>query len=215
MADGTRLLVRLAAALGCSVVQPDKARLLDTMDDVLEFGDPDAAEEVLLQSYLLLGYPAALNAFMLWRKRSGRPAPEAEDADWSAWEARGVEVCSRVYDGQYEQLRHAVRHLHGDLDRWAVAEGYGKVLGRGGLDLVRRELCTVAMLAPLTAPRQLYAHLRGALNVGAQPEDVEQALDWIRDLLPRGRRTDARKVWQKVQERHGKARGGTGGGHVR
>ncbi|MEJ2184529.1 MAG: carboxymuconolactone decarboxylase family protein [Gemmatimonadota bacterium] len=215
MADDARLLVRLAAALGRSVTRPEKARLLDTMDDVLRDGDPEAAEEVLLQSYLFLGYPAALNAFMLWRKRSGRPAPEPSDADWTAWERRGVKVCSEVYDGQYEQLRRAVGQLHGDLDRWAVAEGYGKVLGRDGLDLVRRELCIVAMLAPLAAPRQLYAHLRGALNVGAAPADVEQALEWIRDLLPRDRHRDAWKVWRKVQERHVKAKGESGGDHVR
>jgi len=201
-AERARPLVRLAAALGRAVVQVDKARLLDVMDDVLREGDADAAEEVLLQSYLFLGYPAALNAFMLWRKRSGRPAPAPEPADWAGWERRGVEVCSKVYDGQYEQLRDAVANLHGDLDRWAVVEGYGKVLGRGGLDLVTRELCIVGMLAPLTTPRQLYAHLRGALNVGATPADVARALDWIRDLLPRDRRKDAWKVWQKVQERH-------------
>ncbi len=206
MAEDTRLLVRLAAALGRSVIRPDRARLLETMDDVLRAGDPDAAEEVLLQSYLFLGYPAALNAFMLWRKRSGRRAPEPADADWSAWEQRGVEVCSRVYDGQYEQLRHTVQQLHGDLDRWAVAEGYGKVLGREGLDLVQRELCTVAMLASLTASRQLYAHLRGALNVGADAADVERVLDWIGDLLTRDRRRDAWKVWAKVQERYVKSR---------
>lgn len=207
MVEGTRVLVRLAAALGRSVVRPDPVRLLNAMDDVLRGGDPDAAEEVLLQSYLFLGYPAALNAFMLWRKRSGRPAPAAAPADWAGWEQRGVEVCSKVYDGQYEQLRDAVGRLHGDLDRWAVTEGYGKVLGRGTLDLVRRELCIVAMLAPLTVPRQLYAHLRGALNVGAEPADVEQVLAWIRELLPRERRKDTWKVWHKVQTRHVTAEG--------
>lgn len=202
MVEGTRALVRLAAALGRSVVRPDPEGLLNAMDDVLRSGDPDAAEEVLLQSYLFLGYPAALNAFMLWRKRSGRPAPAAMPADWAGWERRGVEVCSKVYDGQYEQLRHTVARLHGDLDRWAVVEGYGKVLGRGGLDLLRRELCIVAMLAALTAPRQLYAHLRGALNVGAKPADMEQVLAWVRDLLPRERRKDVWNVWHKVQTRY-------------
>src|SRR5256885_11641407 len=37
-----------------------------------------------------------------------------------------------------------------------------------GLDLKRRELCTVAAVAVLgTAPQQLHSHLRGALNTGA------------------------------------------------
>ncbi|GIS80694.1 MAG: hypothetical protein CM1200mP14_22600 [Gammaproteobacteria bacterium] len=33
--------------------------------------------------------------------------------------------------------------------------------------LVERELCIVALLAVLDVPKQLYSHLRGALNVGA------------------------------------------------
>jgi hypothetical protein len=37
---------------------------------------PEEAEEVLLQSYLFLGFPVALNALGLWRRRTGRPAPE-------------------------------------------------------------------------------------------------------------------------------------------
>ena len=48
-----------------------------------------------------------------------------------------------------------------------LAEGYGKVLGRPGLALEVRELCIVAILAGQDAAPQLYAHLRGALNVGA------------------------------------------------
>ena len=39
-------------------------------------------EEVLLQGYLFLGYPTALNAIALWRQLSGRlPSPPEED-DW-------------------------------------------------------------------------------------------------------------------------------------
>ena len=39
--------------------------------------EPTPVEEALLQSYLFVGYPAALNAFALWRQLSGRPAPAA------------------------------------------------------------------------------------------------------------------------------------------
>ncbi len=55
-------------------------------------------------------------------------------------------------------------------------KGYGKVLGRPGLDLATRELCIVALLAVLRTPRQLYSHLRGALNAGAPPPEMEEVL---------------------------------------
>jgi len=207
MGEDTRMLVRLAAALSRGMVEGERKKpvLLDAMDDAMEHADPEHVEEVLLQSYLFLGFPAALNGFSLWRKRSGRPAPDPVDSDWDGWTRRGETVCGAVYDGQYERLREAVRRLHPDLDRWAVTEGYGKVLGRGALDLVTRELCTVGFLAGLYTPRQLFAHLRGALNVGATPAEVEQTLGWIEEVIGPERIQDARRVWDRVKERHGVA----------
>ncbi len=202
MGEDTRMLVRLAAALSRGVVEgAGKPVLLDAMDDAIEHADPEHVEEVLLQSYLFLGYPAALNALGLWRKRSGRPAPDPAPSDWQRWTRRGEAICATVYDGQYERLRAAMRELHPDLDRWAMMEGYGKVLGRDGLDLVIRELCIVGFLAGLYAPRQLFAHLRGALNVGATPAQVLQTLDWIEEVIGPERTEDARRVWEKVKER--------------
>jgi hypothetical protein len=50
-----------------------------------------------------------------------------------------------------------------------IVEGYGKVLGRPGLDAGDvRELCIVALLAVAGRAAQLYSHLRGALNAGAR-----------------------------------------------
>ena len=203
MGEDTRMLVRLAAALSRGVVEGEgKPVLLDAMDDAIEHADPEHVEEVLLQSYLFLGYPAALNAFGLWRKRSGRPVKQPEEPVWDGWRERGEAVCAAVYDGQYPRLRAAMRELHPDLDRWAIAEGYGKVLGREGLDLVTRELCIVGFLAGLYAPRQLFAHLRGSLNVGATRDEVQRTLDWIEEVIGPERIADARRVWDKVKERH-------------
>ena len=74
-----------------------------------------------------------------------------------------------------------------------IVEGYGKILGRPGLDLVRRELCVIAQVAVLGAPRQLRSHLKGALEAGAPPSEVDAAFAVIRaDLEPR--------VWDRAQE---------------
>ena len=164
--------------------------------------DDRQVEEVLLQSYLFLGFPASLNGMGLWRRLAG-PAPSAPlELDCPKWANRGLEVCRAVYVDQYDTLREAVRALHPDLEQWILVEGYGKVLARPGLALTTRELCIVAILAVLGAQKQLYSHLRGALNVGADASDVEQALDHADPFLDQQGRRDSRRVWRKVQKRH-------------
>ncbi len=84
-----------------------------------------------------------------------------------------------------------------------VVEGYGKVLGRPGLSLMMRELCIVAILAVTGASKQLYAHLRGALNVGATPADVDAALAETEPFLHDEGRTAVAALWRKVQKAAG------------
>jgi len=82
-----------------------------------------------------------------------------------------------------------------------VVEGYGKVLGRPGLDLATRELCIAGLLAVLQAPPQLYSHLRGALNAGASRDDVEEALELACSYLDERESGAAWAVWDRVQAR--------------
>ncbi len=142
--------------------------------------DPTWVEELLLQSILMVGYPRALVAFGIWRSVSGTPAPasdaDAEYARLAEWEARGLETCAAVYGDNYTKLRRNVRDLHPAVDRWMLVEGYGRTLGRPGLDLRRRELCTVTQTAVLCTHRQLHSHLRGALHSGATFAQVESSL---------------------------------------
>ena len=196
--DEARLaLVRVSAALSPG----SSADLRSALRDAAEHADPAAVEEVLLQGYLFAGYPAALNAFRLWREASGRPAPAPVADDPAQWAERGLDVFARVYGAAAERLRENVAALHPDLERWALNEGYGKVLGRPGLDLATRELCVAALLASLDAEPQLYAHLRGALETGASEEEVDDALrEAARGMTPE-RAREARDVWTRVRER--------------
>lgn len=189
-------LVALSAALGARCGDALDAALLRASADA----EPSEVEEALLQSYLFLGYPAALNAFAAWREISGRRAP-APSADAASWEERGSTVCRRVYGGQYEGLRANVRRLHPDMERWMVHEGYGKVLGRPGLSLEVRELCIAALLAALDAPKQLYSHLRGALNAGASAAQVARALELAAEVSEAGARERAAGTWESVRTR--------------
>ncbi len=208
MTGATAALVRLSAALASG----DDDALAQAIEVAAVDASAAEAEEVLLQSYLFLGYPAALRALGAWRERVGgsavRTAPPEERADWRA---RGEQVCERVYGGAYGRLRANVARLHPDLEQWMLEEGYGKVLGRPGLGLRERELCIIALLAGLRTPHQLHSHLRGALNAGATAVEVEQALELAAASLPAERVEAARTLWQTVRGRWEERNGEEGG----
>lgn len=207
--DGSALTAEVRALVDVSAAL--SSRDPTALRGALERADAVAAaariEEVLLQSYLFLGFPAALGAFALWRKVSERDAPDdawRDGDDRARWRERGERVCRTVYGDQYDALRANVRGLHPDLDRWMVEEGYGKVLGRPEPDLPVRELCIAALLAVLDAPVQLYSHLRGALNAGASPGEVEAALEVARRHMSDDARKSARETWERVRQRAGR-----------
>ena len=194
---GLRALVRVSAALGTG----SEAGLRMSFPGVTDAAASEEVEEVLVQSYLFVGFPRALNALALWREFSGWPAPPPLEDDPRTRSDRGEMVCRKVYGEQYERLRRNIRELHPDLDRWMVEEGYGKVLGRPGLDLPARELCIAALLATLGAPVQLYSHLRGALEVGNRPEEVEAMLREVEEFLSAAEAAAVQGVWRKVRDR--------------
>lgn len=193
----TRALVALSAALAAEDPEAYEA----AVDRAIADANPVAVEEALLQSYLFLGYPTALGGLAVWRERSGRPAGDPSAEDWDAWAERGAGVCGAVYGGQYERLRSNIARLHPDMERWMLVEGYGKVLGRPGLALKTRELCVAAILAVRGARVQLYSHLRGALNVGAEGSEVEAALACALEYADSERVARAWEVWAEVRRR--------------
>ena len=142
-----------------------------------------------------------LNAFQAWRRIE--PESPGERRDDVEWEERGRRVLSRVYGGQDARVVANVQSLHPDLGRWMVTEGYGKVLGRPGIELGVRELCIVALLATQDAIPQLYSHLRGALNTGMAEADVEETLSLALTRAPEERRIRAHEAWETVKSRRG------------
>ncbi len=197
--EPTRLLVRAAAIVATGSELAMRSALLEARNRV-----PLAwMEEMVLQSYLFAGFPRALNAAREWRRISGRAAPERDEGEElervAEWRARGEVTCAQVYGRFYGRLRHNIRDLHPALDAWMIVEGYGKVLGRDGLDLPRRELCIVAVCAAAGQGRQLHSHLHGALHVGAAPAAVSDTLDAISDLMDPESYRSARQLWRKVE----------------
>ncbi|MDP3774198.1 MAG: carboxymuconolactone decarboxylase family protein [Gemmatimonadales bacterium] len=127
---------------------------------------------------------------------SGEGADAADYDRWREWLSRGEETGRRIYGPQFDQLRRNVAALHPALDLWIVVDGYGRTISRPALDMTRRELCSIAMLVPQNAPRQLHSHLRGALNVGATPDQVAAVLALAGEVgLPGSRVDAARALW--------------------
>src|SRR2546426_12098402 len=200
----TAALVRVAAAVATGKVPELDAGLAAAREARV----PGLwIEELLLQSLLVVGYPLALVAFGAWR-RVGGPAPVegdgAEDlahADWQSWATRGAAVCREVYGRAYHKLLVNLRALHPAREDLVLVDAYGKVIGRPGLDLKRRELCTVATTAALGTAEQLHSHLRGALNTGASSDEVEGVLALVEPDLEAEHRRLAREQWADVKKR--------------
>ncbi len=130
--------------------------------------------EVVLQSYLFLGFPRMLQAAD--RLNDVLPADNAESQfkqispdESFDWFSRGERLCRKVYRDTYEPLKKRVESFAPEIFRWMIIEGYGKVLSRPELSNVDRELAIVGCLVADNRPTQLFSHMRGALNVGCDP----------------------------------------------
>ena len=197
----TRGLVRVALGL----FDLPEAVLEERMRNARGVGTPALwLEELLLSSVLFVGYPRALLAAGALRRVEPEHAGGGEPSQyegWREWLARGEETCRVIYGPHYERLRQNVRALHPALDTWMLVDGYGKTVSRPGLDLARRELCSVAMLVPQDAPRQLLSHLKGALNAGAAPAAVESVVELAAaERLPEARVAVARQLWRELRD---------------
>jgi 4-carboxymuconolactone decarboxylase len=197
----TRELVRFAAA----IAQGDEPELRERVRSLRMAQVPVAwVEELLLQSILMCGYPRALVAIAVWRRFSGVRAPasdvEASYEHAADWTRRGETTCEIIYGTNYEKLRDNVRSLHPAVDLWMITEGYGRTLSRPGLDLMRRELCTVAQTAVLETERQLHSHLKGALNAGADPVQIEGVLSVVNPMLSFDSWKKVKELWRSVRD---------------
>jgi 4-carboxymuconolactone decarboxylase len=193
--EARRALLRVAAALATR----DAGVVRRALEEARGAADATAVEEVILQSHLFVGFPDALNSLAVWRAVGGSPAPAALGEDAASWEARGDVVCHAVYGSNYGKLRENVRALHPDFEEWMVTGGYGRVIGRPGLELRVRELCIAALLAVWNVPRQLHSHLRGALNTGASVAEVDEAVEIACGFVGPAAAERVRGLWGEIR----------------
>lgn len=162
-------------------------------------------EELLLQSFLNVGYPLTLAAFGVWRElmpdvadAGGEPLDHAKH---NAWKERGVGAAGEVYGRTYQKLLANLRALHPAVEHLVVTDAYGKILARPGLDSKWRELGTLSAIAMLETPNQLHAHLRGALNLGWTREEIDALLALLEHDMTSEHALDVWSKWAEVRER--------------
>jgi 4-carboxymuconolactone decarboxylase len=198
----TIALIRVALAIAIG----DEGKARERMIAARAADVPDQwIDEILLQSFLNVGYPLALMAFGVWRAVAGPVKDAGEPVAhglWEDWTRRGAETCGAVYGRTFHKLMQNLRGLHPALEALVLVDAYGKVIGRPGLDLGRRELCTLAAVATLTTPKQLHAHLRGALNTGSTKEDVDAVLALVEEDIDAARALKVWEVWADVRGRN-------------
>ncbi len=198
--------IRLLCSLAYLQAEGDWINLRKILDLYIENeGDLIRAYEVLLQGYLFCGYPRAIESFFCMNEAlDGKKNLDiskikpATLVDSHSLLKRG-EILSRiVHKDKYDKIKRKIDELCPDLGYLMIAEGYGHILYREGLNSRLRELAIVATLTSLEAGRQLNSHIRGARNVGCGDLEIFEAIVTGMAWIERGKIEKSLKLWSSI-----------------
>ncbi|MCY9514312.1 carboxymuconolactone decarboxylase family protein [Paenibacillus apiarius] len=85
---------------------------------------------------------------------------------------RGLEVFQHMAGPKGMAALEKVRRSYPDMAEFIIANGFGDIYARPGLDLKQRELVTLSSLITQGAAEELTMHVNVALNVGLTPEEL-------------------------------------------
>lgn len=90
---------------------------------------------------------------------------------------QGQEALSRIHGHVGEGVMEALKDIAPDFARMIIEFPYGDVYSRPGLSPKERQIATMASLITLGhAPKELKAHIQGALNVGCTRQEVVEVI---------------------------------------
>ena len=133
---------------------------------------PTQIVELMIHLVAYAGFPVAVNgtaaARAVFDRRGVRPSIRATEGPPPASRYRDGWARLREVDGHLgEQVIDSLNGLSPDLGRFIIEFAFGDIYTRPGLDLLSRELVSVAALAAMgSATPQLKVHMNGFLNVG-------------------------------------------------
>ena len=90
---------------------------------------------------------------------------------------KGLKNLEKIHPEASKSLMENLNGIAPDLGKYVVEFPYGDVYERPGLDLKSREIATIAALTALgdTNP-ELKDHIKGALNVGCERQEIVEVI---------------------------------------
>lgn len=154
--------------------------------------------ELILQSYLFCGFPAAVESLNVFRKHYGDLNIHKSGYNIDKFKSSGIRNCKLIYKKNYKKLIENMNFLSTDLKEWMLIEGYGKVLGRKELSLTDREIISVSFLCTRYFESQLHSHLQGCLNLNIQKQTLKEILNSLRSISGNNNINRAIKLLNKI-----------------
>lgn len=137
--------------------------------------------ELLTHIAVYAGFPASLNGIFaaqeVFREKEVVPVVRPAAAGNEDRFEVGWEMLERIDGEAGNRVIAALSDIAPDLGRFVVEFGFGDVYTRPGLNLLLREIATVAALVAMgTATPQLKVHIHGLLNVGGTREKLVETV---------------------------------------
>lgn len=180
----------------------------DAITRTIEIGRSYAIEremfyEIVLQSYLFLGFPRMLTAAenlgkSFPSKKNKYDLKKITDSESRQWFDDGLGLYQKVYGDKHRILQDKVMSMAPEVFRWMIIEGYGKVLSRPVIDITNRELSIIAFLMMENRKKQLLSHIVGAGNVNVSMELINYVVDDIGEAAGDGYQTARAIIKQLV-----------------
>ncbi|PCE22461.1 carboxymuconolactone decarboxylase [Paraburkholderia acidicola] len=144
---------------------------------------PREIVELMIHLAVYAGFPAALNgvaaARIVFDERGVAADPALVPPGGNRYDD-GVAGLRAIDGSAGERVIESLRDIAPDLARFIVEFAFGDVYARPTLDLVSRELITVAALSAMgSAAPQLEVHMHGFLNVGGTKEQMVEVVTQI------------------------------------
>ena len=176
LTERQKSLVAIAALEAKGDIANLKAALDRGLDNGLTVSD---AKEALSQLYAYTGFPRSLNALgalqqvLAERKAAGKTTDEGREATPTGkkYDAlkQGTEVQTRLSGGPFNYT------FAPQTDYYLKAHLFGDIFSRDNLTFADREIVTVSAISSLPGCEpQLSAHVRGAVNMGVDPDQLRE-----------------------------------------
>lgn len=147
-----------------------------------QFHIAQKTRESILKSLALGGIPKAINTMMHLKNatpvslQDTKPNRDFDSSKTDQVRERGIEFWHHVYGKVSKRIINQMNTAYPDLWEYAKNHIYSPLLSYSDI-LTPKEtsLVIIGCLVPQDVNPQLKGHLKGALNNGATPEEVEQA----------------------------------------